>query len=359
MRSRRLWLVISLVLLVAIVAVQYVSQPTAQPTARTVVGSWYRLHFTIPDYPDRAENHRGGVDERLVAFVDAATRTIDAAVYDFDLANVAAALARARGRGVQVRFVTDTDTWTSTNSNVRTAWRILSQAEIPIVDDRRGPIMHHKFMVVDAQRVWTGSWNWTTGDTYRLDNHAIEIDSPELAGSYGAEFERMFTQRQFGGAKRAGSGRARLSEIPAESYFAPKDPITRRIVERVGAAASSVSFLAFSFTEDRIGDAMIARHAAGIPIRGVFESTGSRTRFSELGRLRGAGLDVLPDGNPYAMHHKLIVVDGATSIFGSFNFSANAADDNDENILFVDDVGLARAFLGEVDRVVARARQRQ
>ena len=361
MRTRRLWLAVLLLVILSIglsLAVLYTSQPPPRPTARIVVGAWYRLHFTNPTYPDRPENHRGGIDERLVAFVDAAQRSVDAAVYDFDLQNVASAFARAKQRGVLVRFVTDTDTWTSTNSEVQATWRIVKQAEIPLVDDQKGAIMHHKFMVVDGQRVWTGSWNWTIGDTYRLNNHAVEIDSPELAANYTAEFERMFVQRQFGGAKRAGSPRTRLTDIPVESYFAPKDPITQRIVERVAAAAASVDFLAFSFTEDKIGDAMIARHAAGVPVRGVFETTGSRTRFSELGRLRAAGLDVYPDAHPYAMHHKVIVIDGKTSVFGSFNFSANAAEDNDENILFVDDATIAQAFTAEFLRLHAQAKQK-
>jgi phosphatidylserine/phosphatidylglycerophosphate/cardiolipin synthase-like enzyme len=361
-RTARLWFAVALLVILAIalaLAVLYATRPPPPPPEPAAVSSWYRLHFTTPTYPDRPENHRGGIDERLVAFVDSAQRSVDAAVYDFDLQNVATALVRAKQRGVQVRFVTDTDTWTSTNSDVQAAWRILKQAEIPVADDQKGAIMHHKFMVVDGQRVWTGSWNWTIGDTYRLNNHAVEIDSADLAANYAAEFERMFVQRQFGGAKRAGSSSPRLANLPIESYFAPKDAITQRIVDRLSAATASVSFLAFSFTEDKIGDAMIARHAAGVPVRGVFETTGSQTRFSELGRLRQAGLEVYPDGNPYAMHHKLIVIDGRTAIFGSFNFSSNAAEDNDENILFVDDATLAQAFLGEVDRVLLQAKQKQ
>jgi phosphatidylserine/phosphatidylglycerophosphate/cardiolipin synthase-like enzyme len=332
-------------------------RPPGTPAATT--SSWYEIYFTAPVYPDRPETRKGGLDERLVQFVDTAQKSVDAADYDFDLANVADALARARRRGVQVRFVTDTDTWTSDNPEVRAAWSILKQAEIPVVDDQRQPIMHHKFMVVDGEWVWTGSWNWTVGDTYRLNNHAVKIRSPELAADYTAEFERMFVQRQFGDRKRAGSPRPRLTigGAAVESYFAPKDPIAQRIVDRVGAAASSVQFLAFSFTHDGIGQAMIARHQAGIPVRGVFETTGSQTRFSEFGRLKSAGLEVYTDGNPYAMHHKVIVIDGRTAVFGSFNFSTNAADDNDENILFVDDPTLAAAFLAEIDRLVAQAKK--
>ncbi|MFN8558328.1 MAG: phospholipase D-like domain-containing protein [Dehalococcoidia bacterium] len=51
------------------------------------------------------------------------------------------------------------------------------------------------------------------------------------------------------------------------------------------------------------------------------------------------------------MHHKVIVIDARTVIFGSFNFSQNAARDNDENLLIVDDPAVARRFLEEFCRV--------
>jgi hypothetical protein len=73
-------------------------------------GGWYRLYFTAPKYPDNPANHRGGLDEKLVALIDTATTSVDVAAYDFDLANVADAMVRARGRGATVRMVTDTDT---------------------------------------------------------------------------------------------------------------------------------------------------------------------------------------------------------------------------------------------------------
>ena len=69
--------------------------------------------------------------------------------------------------------------------------------------------------------------------------------------------------------------------------------------------------------------------------------------------MKAAGADVLTDGNPYLMHHKVFIIDSQTVIFGSYNFSANAQDDNDENLLIVDDAGMARAFLDEFDRVYA------
>ena len=90
-----------------------------------------------------------------------------------------------------------------------------------------------------------------------------------------------------------------------------------------------------------------ARAKAGVAVAGVFETTGSETTYSEYGKLRRAGLDVLQDGNPYVMHHKVIILDRQTVIFGSFNFTGSANDSNDENIVVVHDPTFASFFVEE------------
>jgi phosphatidylserine/phosphatidylglycerophosphate/cardiolipin synthase-like enzyme len=326
-------------------------QPT--PTSNQELEGWYDIYFTTPRYPDKPAYHKGGLDTQLVAFINSAQKTIDVADYDFDLENVANALSKAAARGVRVRMVTDTDTLTNENAKVQKAFKILKQANIPIVDDQRGPIMHDKFVVVDDAAVWTGSWNFTEGDTYRLNNNAIKIVSRELAQNYTAEFEKMFVQRSFGPSKPAGGTEAlvTLQGVPIANYFAPEDGVAAKITDRLAQAQQSIHFMAFSFTNDAIGTAMLTRAKAGVSVSGVFETTGSETQYSEYGKMRKAKLDVLQDGNPYVMHHKVIIIDGRTVIFGSFNFSNNADTDNDENLLIIDDPTLAQAFEAEFQRV--------
>ena len=333
--------------------------PAAQPAPARHAGGWYDVYFTDPKYPDRPETRGGGIDERLVEFVDAASRTLDVAVYDFDLENVAQALARARARGVQVRMVTDSDTiGNERDEHIQRALRILSQGGIPLVGDERQSIMHHKFAVRDREEVWTGSWNFTVGDTYRLNNNAVRMRSAELAAQFTGEFEEMFVQRKFGTAKPRSGPPAplQIDQARVQALFSPGEGVGARIAERVSQARSAVNFLAFSFTHDAIGRAVQERARTGVPVQGVFETTGSETRFSEFTAMKQAGLNVYQDGNPYVMHHKVFVLDGTTVIFGSFNFSANADRDNDENCLIVDDPGLAGAFAGEFERVLAAAR---
>jgi len=327
------------------------------PPAPNSAGTWYEILFTSPIIPDRRENHKGGVDDRLVALIDSSRRTLDIAIYDFDLKNVAEAMARAKQRGVTVRMVTDTDTLENKNAEIQAAFKVVRDAGIPLVDDQRRAIMHHKFAVSDRETVLTGSWNFTVGDTYRLNNNVVIIRSPEVATNFATLFEKMFSQRQFGPTKSKEKPHpiVTIGSSRIETYFASEEDPSERLVQLIRSAQTKIDFLAFSYTRDDLGQAMLERSRAGVKVRGVFERTGSETRFSEFGAMRSAGLEVYQDGSPYVMHHKVIVVDDRYTVFGSFNFSDNAADNNDENLLIVDDPTFSRAFLAEVDRMVALA----
>ena len=138
------------------------SRPGASPSP--VATGPYEVYFTTPTYPDRPETRRGGIDEKFVAYVDAATKTLDIAAYEFDLENVAQAMTRAKARGVQVRMVTDSDTVNAVRDEAtQKALKIVRDAGITIVPDGRSPIMHHKFAVRDGEEIWTGSFTFPRG----------------------------------------------------------------------------------------------------------------------------------------------------------------------------------------------------
>ncbi len=320
-------------------------------TVPAPAGSWYQVYFTNPRYPDQASDHHGGIDERLVQLIGTAKRSIDVAAYELDLENVADALLAAKGRGVTVRLVTDTD---NLEDN---AVRRLKDGGVPIVDDKRGAIMHDKFVIVDGHALVTGSWNLTTNCTYRNNNNAIYIESEALARNFQAEFNEMFEQGKFGPASPSNTVQPQvtIAGTLVENYFAPEDEVSQKLVALVGQAKKSIHFLAFSFTDDKIGQAMIDRSKAGVAVSGVFETRGADTEYGEYPRMKKTGLDVLLDGNPYVMHHKVIVIDAAIVVAGSFNFSTSADQDNDENVVIIHNPDVARLYIEEFQRVRQRA----
>lgn len=351
----RLVLTVVLIILLAIVATQFNKNDDTQNTDPTpgAGSSWYQVYFTGPYYPDDPNAHHGGLDTRLVDLMDTATKTLDVADYDFDLADVADAMVRAKQRGVRVRMVTDTDTFTNPGKAIQAAFATLKQAKITVIDDQRSAIMHDKFTVVDGTWVETGSWNYTDGDTYHLNNNMIIINSPELATNYTAEFEKMFVSDDFGSRKRdVPHPVLTIDGTSIQNCFSPGGGCEKMIVQAVNSAQTSIDFLAFSFTDDGIGDAMRARGRSGVDVSGVFETTGSDTKYSEYNAMKKAGLAVYTDGNPWSMHHKVIVIDNETVIFGSYNFSESAEESNDENLLIIHNTDLAHAFTAEFQRVL-------
>jgi phosphatidylserine/phosphatidylglycerophosphate/cardiolipin synthase-like enzyme len=326
-----------------------VVEPTPAVVSRTASGDWYQLYFTVPQ---EEPTWSGGLDEVLAADIDRAQRSIDVAAYDFDLESLTSALIRAHDRGVVVRMVTDSD-----NAELDQPLDLID-AGIPVVEDNRSAIMHDKFVIIDGRITWTGSWNLTDNGTYRNNNNALRITSPEIASNYATEFGEMFDDQEFGPKSPADTPypALRINETEIQTFFAPEDHVIEAVIEAVSQAQESIRFMAYSFTDEALGAEMVARASAGVLIEGVFESRGAESEYSQYGPLRDAGLQVWKDGNPAVMHHKVIIIDRAIVIMGSFNYSASADESNDENLLIIYDPQIAAQYLEEFDRVVTEAR---
>lgn len=331
-----------------------------------VDGDWIRVYFTDPGTSAGEPGRQSAVAQGLIAAVDQAESTIDLAAYDFDLQSVADALIAAESRGVRVRVVTESEN-VPDNRDVLTG---LQRAGVPVIEDQReNGLMHDKFAVIDGVWVWTGSWNLTENGTYRNDNNAVLITSDALAENYTTEFEEMVAM-QFGPDSprntpnphliiTAGADGGTRRRVEVENYFSPDDGAADEIIAEIEAARERIRFLAFVFTSDEIADAMLERAEAGVVVQGVMESRTIDGQYDEYGRLQSAVHDVLLDGNPYTMHHKVIIIDDETVITGSYNFSRSAEAYNDENVLIIHDADVARLFVEEFGRVYEQARDAQ
>ena len=313
------------------------------------------VYFTDPVYPDNPADHHGGLDRTLAADIARARSTVDVAAYRFDLESVADALVAAHENGVRVRMVTESE------NAAEEAVQRLQAVGIEVVGDGRDALMHNKFVVIDGSTVWTGSWNLTESGTYRNNNNAVRIVSDLLAENYTAEFEEMFEERAFGTAASAGTPHPQVlvgdGGITIESYFAPEDQVTERLLALIGQADDSIRFMAFILTDDRLGEAIMGRHEHGLTVQGVFEERNADLAYSVFGRMYGVEprMDVRLDGNTYMMHHKVIILDDETVILGSFNFSRSANEVNDENLLVIHDGDVARQYRAEFKRVYGEA----
>jgi phosphatidylserine/phosphatidylglycerophosphate/cardiolipin synthase-like enzyme len=55
------------------------------------------------------------------------------------------------------------------------------------------------------------------------------------------------------------------------------------------------------------------------------------------------------------MHEKVLVIDGEVVVLGSYNFSRNANEINDENVLIIRNSTIAEEFVREFERIYSLA----
>ncbi|OQY46044.1 MAG: hypothetical protein B6242_08785 [Anaerolineaceae bacterium 4572_78] len=312
---------------------------------------WINVYFTSPKEKDDGD-HQGGIDVHLIRAIEEAQEKIDLALFETDLESVNEALLAAVNRGVKIRMVVDSENWED-DEEMYALLKKLKQAGVPIVGDERSAFMHNKFVIFDDELVLTGSWNVTHNGTYRNNNNAVYIQSSELAKNYTTEFNEMFEKELFGMRSPSDTPHPILTiqGTRLETYFAPEDKVADRIVAELKKAKNNIRFMAFSFTEDSIGEAVIEQAKNGVDVQGIFEKRGSETKYSEFGRMKKKKLNVLQDGNRYILHHKTFIIDDEIVITGSFNFSKNANKNNDENILIIDNKKIAGMFVAEFTKL--------
>jgi phosphatidylserine/phosphatidylglycerophosphate/cardiolipin synthase-like enzyme len=323
------------------------------PTTRTAI----RAYFTTPDliYPDQpGMRPPSTLLNAIIADINAARQSVDLAVFDLDVPALIGALQRAAERGLTVRVVLDSENLTA--AEVAHAVSELEDSGINVVFDQRSPFMHHKIVLIDRRIVWVGSWNATINDTFRNNNNQLRIESVALASAYSTEFEDMVTGN-FGRSKqRLAYDQIRVGASRVAVRFSPNGAGQELILERLANARRSIQMLAFSFTSQEIAAALIAAQQRGVAVRGVANAT-QGSAGSAIQRVRSARIPLLDDGNCFILHHKVLIIDEQTVITGSYNFSKNAEQTNDENLIVLDDRQVARLYLAEFDRIWAKAEQ--
>ncbi|MCB9732522.1 MAG: lamin tail domain-containing protein [Deltaproteobacteria bacterium] len=297
------------------------------------------------------------VDDAVAAFIDSATTTLDLALYDFNRDIIIDAVLAAADRGVQVRFVGDADESADLGYQTLLAYGIPMSLRPP-----SSTIMHDKFIVVDGVAVCSGSLNMSDNGVMRNDNHTAIYLSPELAAQYTAEFEQMFTDAKFGRRKVALPSTVEpLGDAASvQVTFSPKTDNSVVLRDALATANHSIWFMIFSFTRQDVADDLVALHAAGVEVVGVFDKLNSSQSYSRDGFLAANGIPVLKDGNENQggkLHHKVAIVDAGTDsdplvISGSYNWSAGATNDNDENVLVLRGAEVVEPFVAEFCRVL-------
>lgn len=416
--------------------------PKAKPLPQDPSLQVYTNHNPAQTYRDRDRSvTRPGDDleQIILKEIRQATRSIDIAVQEIRLPKIAQALRNKHNKGVQVRLILENNYSRPysdySESEIKTldereqkrirdshllidrdrngelspkeiaerdALVILNNAGIPRIDDTEDGskgtgLMHHKFLVIDRQRVIVTTANLTRSDIHGdlavaqsrgNPNSLLNINSPTLAALYTEEFNYMWgdgpggvSDSRFGLNKppRAmktvaiGTHKVEVQFSPVSAKHTPWHQSTNGLIaKQLKQSKTSVDFALFVFSDQGIADALAARRSQ-IKIRGLVDASFIFRPYSEALDLMGLNLggDCTTGNNPWTMplktigypelpqgdllHHKFAVIDRQTVIVGSHNWTNAANHTNDESLLVIDHPTVAAHYQREFDRLYPSA----
>ena len=376
------------------------------------------------------------IEDEMIQVIQSAQQRIWMAAYELRLPRVARALKAAHENGVDVKIVTENQNnylmselgtlipdasdyevgrlndyfaYTDLNQNniledaeiiEMDALKIVKDAGIPLVDDtedgsKGSGLMHHKFLVVDNNVVFTGSGNFTWSDLHgdKLQNASrgnannfLKFENETINKIFADEFLMMWGDGP-GALKNSRFGVKKPYRAPttislndgtqvtiqfgatSKSYGFEGSP-NGLIAQYLSQATVSLEASLFVWSEQKLSDVISQKIAKNVSI--LIDSFFAYRPYSEL--LDVLGVEMLGQnckieadnnawGNPSStsgtvklspgdlLHHKFGIIDSNTVITGSHNWSANANQNNDEVVIVLESNKIAALYHEEFQRI--------
>jgi phosphatidylserine/phosphatidylglycerophosphate/cardiolipin synthase-like enzyme len=323
------------------------------------------------------------IAQALHDFLDAAHTSLDIALYDFALGPgleelVVGPIEDAGRRGVAVRIVYNTDFRAPipVPPPPKLTPEDIERLSVPTKAIAGIPdLMHHKYVVRDAESVWTGSTNWTDDSWTREENVIAVLDSPELARAFTLDFEELWRN---GIVEESGKVEPRPVEVDGVAvrpWFCPGfgDALSHRIAKAIGRAKRRVRICSPVITAAPILATLAQVIADGeVDVAGALDQTqieevqvqwgptGVKSwklplllQIVASGRFAGKRSTPWSPGSVHDYMHAKVTVADDTVFLGSFNLS-HSGEQNAENVLEIHDPALAERLAEFVDSVRAR-----
>ncbi len=386
--------------------IHYTASPTLSLNGKAILFFNGTVDSAMAD-PGNLANGLDNLEQRVIDAINAAGSSVDVCAYELTSLNIVVAICKAHERGVRVRIIVDDRGAPRNNENL---WRITrnlleKRYKVPFMSDAGWPWvhvkdnfypgsraqMHHKFVIVDQLSpdstddvVLTGSYNFTITGLVSMQNLLV-IRDHRVALQFTQEFEQMWGSSGPMPDSTRAAFHQRKTALPLPSvswgehssvsvHFAPMDFEKKKpnflhlIADLISREADhDIKICSFSFsTGIEIDDAIREKYEslAGFEVKAVFERSLGKQGWSLFQAMTGQPKSKRPwrkIADAYLayedrhLHHKYLLIDAENPdttdvpiiITGSFNFSHNANEENDENFLVIRDRQLANQFLQE------------
>lgn len=124
---------------------------------------------------------RENCTNQIIYAIDGAKKSVLVQAYTFTSKPIAQSLIRAKKRGVDIKVILD-------ESQVRSKYSVINELfgqKIPIYIDYKPAISHSKIMIIDNQKIITGSFNFSNAAQKKnAENLLVITGSPSLVEQY-------------------------------------------------------------------------------------------------------------------------------------------------------------------------------
>ncbi|WP_243517338.1 MULTISPECIES: phospholipase D-like domain-containing protein [unclassified Candidatus Cardinium] len=125
------------------------------------------------------------------------------------------------------------------------------------------------------------------------------------------------------------------SDLDIQVWFTPQDPCMDLIVGKILAAKALILVQAYVITSHKIATALIKAHQNGVEVHVLIDKDAQTTKGSKVRELLENGIPIIIDKTVGYAHNKVMIIDEAYVITGSFNWTHGAQARNAENLVII------------------------
>ncbi len=136
-----------------------------------------------------------------------------------------------------------------------------------------------------------------------------------------------------------------LSENSVAVCFTPNKRCQSKIIDEIDAARKSIYVQAYSFTDTDIAHTLVKATMRGVEVKVLLDKSNRNDERSAKNILLYQKIPLRFDAPSGIAHNKIMIIDEAKVISGSYNFSAAAYKRNTENLLVIHNPALAQTYI--------------
>jgi phosphatidylserine/phosphatidylglycerophosphate/cardiolipin synthase-like enzyme len=359
--------------------------------------SWQIFNFDLPNYlPGETtkkeeslqaniyfnnEIQKNKFTEIIENAIENAEKSIEVAMYSFNLENLRDKIYEASERGLDVTLILDIQ-----KDRQHDLVFANSPADIKIIYPGQGrtmfgPNMHHKFAIFDRgtsqEKLITGSLNWTELQEAYDPSFLFSTTDPEIIQAYGFEFELL--EQNLQGTQKLKNKDYKpwfkniiYNDCFLDIWFSPgvrENSINQKIADLIKGAEKNIKIMIWQASDQNISQALLEKAKQGLDIKIISEDYTFWEKNSIFPHLISQkkehhldNLEILNDAwrtidlkgetpnqqtgvlfNPF-LHHHTLIIDNQTVVFGTNNWSQQALESNDEDIIITNNQKIVNQF---------------